>query len=281
MRRAHLDQLSLARGTAVRRAFTFIEMAVVIILITILALILLPALEDAQTRSRRFRCLSRERQVGTAMSLFQTDHDRWPSARRSVTPGRPQRPDPTASLAELYPDYVSKVEMFQCPSTEDEVLMNAEGTDFLNCDRFEERGAPRPPSYFYDGGRPAGRRLLRTASPLRPVYGDECAHGVWTSPAGARMWMGRNNHAEGGHFLFVDLHVEWLPQEWDGLPGVLGQGTPYVPNPHVKKMGAAASERYGVEADTNIFTSHTGEPAHPLDADLAGMMWLGGSWQEF
>ena len=59
------------RGT---RAFTLVEMLVVIAIIGILAALLLPALEQAKERAKRIQCVGSLRENGLACHLFENDH---------------------------------------------------------------------------------------------------------------------------------------------------------------------------------------------------------------
>jgi prepilin-type N-terminal cleavage/methylation domain-containing protein len=280
-----------------RRAFTAIELAVVLVIIAILAVMLLPALEHGRHQARRAKCLSRVRQVGLAIEMYHSAYDgQWPDARRSVSPENPDWPDPTGSLAALYPGYATKPFLFQCPATEDTVLMSPDELDFMNCENFfvspegrslrsedEGKGPPRPPSYFFDGGGAYGRRIPRNAKPTRVVYGDECINDLWTSATGEKTWIGENNHPlGGGNFLFADKHAEWLRLQWTGDPFEKRNSLPYIPNPHIRKAPRfARSSNYSVWVDTSVFWDDHGGRMREVDADLAGMMWVDGSWKEF
>jgi len=57
------------------RAFTLIELVVVVAVLSILAALLLPALAGAKADTARAICQSNLRQLGTGMRLFEQDHD--------------------------------------------------------------------------------------------------------------------------------------------------------------------------------------------------------------
>ena len=62
-----------------RAGFTLLEMLFVILIISILALLILPVLNKAQARARSVSCSSQLRQVGLAMHEFSHDHhDQFP-----------------------------------------------------------------------------------------------------------------------------------------------------------------------------------------------------------
>jgi prepilin-type N-terminal cleavage/methylation domain-containing protein/prepilin-type processing-associated H-X9-DG protein len=56
-------------------AFTLVELLVVVAIIAILASLLLPALARAKDQARRIQCVSNQRQLITAWTLYQGDHD--------------------------------------------------------------------------------------------------------------------------------------------------------------------------------------------------------------
>jgi hypothetical protein len=272
-----------------------IELAVVMVIATIVVLILLPTFRVARIRARETKCLGRIRQVGMGFQMYQSaDHGNWPWARRSVHELHPEWPDPTGSLARLYPSYVSKAYLFQCPSTKDVVRFDPQGEDFLFCREFyvgprgettrprdEGKLPPNPPSYFYDAGAGGRKRLPSNANVSRVIYGDECVNGV-QKEAGKPYWLGENNHKNGGHFLFVDMHAEWLYQSWIGVPNDIHKGRPYVTNPYIRSTGVGTpTVPVGQLLDMDVFTPCNKPIGREYDADLSGMMWLGDSWREF
>jgi prepilin-type N-terminal cleavage/methylation domain-containing protein/prepilin-type processing-associated H-X9-DG protein len=78
----HVARISRRRSAAVSysvaHGFTLIELLVVIGVIGILAGLLLPALSRAKERGRSIKCLSNQKQIGLAMSLYTDDHNLFP-----------------------------------------------------------------------------------------------------------------------------------------------------------------------------------------------------------
>ncbi len=63
------------RRRPTRQRFTLIELLVVIAIISILAAMLLPALDAARFQARKISCLSENRQLGLSFVYFANDHD--------------------------------------------------------------------------------------------------------------------------------------------------------------------------------------------------------------
>ena len=86
---------SRKRGRAKRaRAFTLVELLVVIAIIALLIGLLLPALQAARNSAKTMQCLSKERDIGTALHAYVTEYDIIP---RECNGGRTE--DPRYDLA--------------------------------------------------------------------------------------------------------------------------------------------------------------------------------------
>src|SRR5206468_1884297 len=60
-----------------RKAFTLVELLVVIGIIALLVSILLPTLSKARKSAQTVKCLSNLRQMGLAFSMYENEHKQW------------------------------------------------------------------------------------------------------------------------------------------------------------------------------------------------------------
>jgi prepilin-type N-terminal cleavage/methylation domain-containing protein len=74
--RTVLDRLRADRGKVLKKAFTLIELLIVIIIIAILASLLLPVLAAAKLHAQQTQCLSNLKQLGVAHSFYMNDFDK-------------------------------------------------------------------------------------------------------------------------------------------------------------------------------------------------------------
>lgn len=131
------------------RGFTLIELLVVIAIIAILAGLLLPALSQAKAKAQRISCLSNEKQMGIGSQLYAED-----DAKKAFSGVANYSDD---DLNWLYPQQISNLKVFICPSTQNKMRENtalvtgqgpntplAPGVPFL----YEERLHKEPQSRY-------------------------------------------------------------------------------------------------------------------------------------
>ena len=201
----------------IERAFTLIEVLVVIAIIVGLAAILIPSLNSALESARATKDLSNLRQIGALMQAYLNDKDGILPVINAA-PGIGTNASPV-----IYPKYVGTKRVFQSPFDK----------------RTASEGDNAPVSYginvnMYAGSPGIAGNTARIVSPsstilMAPNYSGNPAVGAsWTGVAtavpnlaaggGPLMTTGTQRSGQKINALFCDLHVETMVFGPNGSP---------------------------------------------------------------
>ena len=173
-----------------KRAFTLIEMIVVIAILLILAAILYPVFQRPHHGGeRRSSCQSNLKQISLGMLQYLQDYDgqKFPplaNARAGYWAGSLQ-------------PYTISWQIFQCPS---DPTRAPKTTDYFYNARVAQvkSGALKQPAQTIALGDGTGDQL--------PLYHLSQLPASWRSDETSPAW----RHGEGANYAFADGHVKWL-----------------------------------------------------------------------
>lgn len=200
-----------ARSRIAPKAFTLIELLIVVAIIAILAGMLLPALQRARESARRADCMSRLRQFGTYAYVYADDYRGFPpfegvSTSRDLTLIRPGGIPMRLSL--MFDSYITDFRIYACPTQ----LREEGAIKFGWPNRMGYFWVPIGWNQFYVTDYIGGFRDLRIAdhrnAPAIPVMCDEGFDFQQAPPTDTTSHM--PTRCEGSNVLFLDGHVNWL-----------------------------------------------------------------------
>lgn len=186
-------------GLMGRRAFTLVELLVVIAVVAILAALLLPALSSAKERARQAQCAGHLRQIALATTLYVDDQeDTFPWQPEDGLAAKAVGGHGTNYYDFLMP-YLRNPNVWLCASTRDAPgrLMSYHMNGLIITTNGLKSAAVRKPSDTLLIGE-SGQGTRWNEAHLRP---DQTGHPPYDRP--------QRHHHGGGNATFVDGHVQW------------------------------------------------------------------------
>jgi prepilin-type N-terminal cleavage/methylation domain-containing protein/prepilin-type processing-associated H-X9-DG protein len=183
------------------RAFTLVELLVVVGIIAILMGILLATLSRVQEKSRRTACISNLRQLGVAMILYSNENRGYlPNGNPALT--WDDYPGTNAVMVHFNSVYVKAPKVFNCPA---------------------DRDPPPLKILTADPNLPESARISYVFYSMywAPEYGPLLVKFRGQAPLAWDLDGGNTggllmNHKGGGNVVFADGHAEWQEQKlWD------------------------------------------------------------------
>lgn len=219
------------------KAFTLIELLIVIAIIAILAAILFPAFARARENARRASCQSNIKQIGLGMMQYLQDNDeRYPllapdpmiPQADAALPGAKYTVNWTSggnyiSWMDLIYPYTKSTQIFDCPSSTQGVSIpsygyseafSGYGTNLYNSNIAWSWKVPLPTSAVQ---RPSEVFLILEYQSVYSIYANPndigaAARGGWQLPKVIP-------HFDGANIAFADGHAKWLKKERLAEPG--------------------------------------------------------------
>lgn len=280
-------RILIPRSASRLRGFTLIELLVVIAIIAILAAILFPVFANAREKARQTACLSNQKQMGTALLLYESDYDG----------GAPTWSEYWWDYANIAPKNVEKGVDNPGRYWDAKLFPYVKNGDLVNASSHPSAGVWRCPTsplsdtsrtygvsmgwtYDTDGNSPGSYRFVFESDVEKPAatvfVGDGgndgrlrrnytdftyCIQHYGTNPPAVTTAESPELHAGGANYVFCDGHAKWVPRE---------QAYPCATNPYKTPVGNTALIARARCLWGNMFAAGPNERAYNIAQAVSG-----------
>jgi prepilin-type N-terminal cleavage/methylation domain-containing protein/prepilin-type processing-associated H-X9-DG protein len=205
------------------KAFTLVELLVVISIIAMLLAILFPVLNKARAQAKKIVCLSNMRQMGIVLFTYMADSD------NHLPPSSCHLSNPEQYWLCILNKYSKSPLLYRCPSDKAKVFINwskpLTGQPVnARWSSFALNSLLDPDCYLYNG---LYNRVTHIRHPDKCIYISECPQSwtnfdhlhpdLWESLDYVKGFIDWNRHTRTSNYVFTDGHAENLKIEetWD------------------------------------------------------------------